>query len=329
MYRKALICHRGEFVLFFPLLPKCVSSTSSQPVRRNVSVPIKLEQEEKPRFSFSLRREGLKQHSRTVLEAISKSISNPASFEFVYNFLQIILQKSDATPLFKSVLDTLSQDVFAFFEFSLECEVNACLQKTTLFRGHSVVVACFAHFVRDLDCYKYLCSIIRPVIDSLVQEDAESLQSEELIKDYANEFLTCVQSHVAPPILCRLLLLVQRFVSSKFPEMQWQVVASMLFLRFIVPAMCTVQDYCKRKVSLEVQKYFVRLGRFVQNYMNNEEVAQEYFANFTSFKKIGPLVPLKKEFLSSACCEEMAALRTTLLQYDKCGVLDLIQRTQT
>ncbi len=300
-------------------------------MRRNVSVPIKLEEREKPRFSLSLRRGGLKQQARNqVLEAISKSISNPASFELLYNFLQIVLQKSDAAALFKSVLDTLSQDVFAFFEFSLECEVNACVQKTTLLRGHSVVVACFAHFVRDLECHKYLCSVIRPVIDILVQEDVESLQSEDLIKDYANEFLTSVQSHAVPPTLCRLLLLVQTFVGSKFPEMQWQLVASMLFLRFIVPAICTVQDYCKQKVSLEVQKYFVRLGRFVQNYMNSEEVAQEYFLSFSSFQKMESLVPLNKEvFLSSACCEEMAALSTSLLQYDKCGLLELIQQSRS
>ncbi|CAK1546447.1 unnamed protein product [Leptosia nina] len=189
--------------------------------------------------------------------------------------------------------------------FYREVEVSDCMQ--TLFRGNSLGSKIMAY------CFKiyghtYLQSLLEPIINSLLEQPELSFEVDparldpsedidvnranliELTKEVFERIVNCAD--MFPPQLrsmchCLYQVLNKRF--AQFPHTSVGAVGTVLFLRFINPAIVSPQEMgiVNRPIPPQIKRGLMLMSKILQNIANHVEFSKEqHMLPFNDFLRI-------------------------------------------
>ncbi|XP_047513398.1 neurofibromin isoform X4 [Pieris napi] len=177
--------------------------------------------------------------------------------------------------------------------FYREVEVSDCMQ--TLFRGNSLGSKIMA-FCFKIYGHNYLHNLLEPIISSLLKQPELSFEVDparldpsedidvnranliELTKEVFEQIVNCAD--MFPPQLrsmchCLYQVLNKRF--SQFPHTSVGAVGTVLFLRFINPAIVSPQEMgiVFRPIPMQIKRGLMLMSKILQNIANHVEFSKE------------------------------------------------------
>jgi len=158
-------------------------------------------------------------------------------------------------------------------------EIERTIDETTLFRGVSHATKTLSLFM-NMRGRPFLESVVFPSIAPLLSSEIGALEidpdrSDSTIDlqanatrlfEFVDHILTLIFSAAdqCPSSFHRLFAMCKEEVTTKFPHMRQQIIAGLFFLRFVCPAMVTLQN-----VSRESRRNLVLVSKIIQNLANN------------------------------------------------------------
>jgi len=201
-------------------------------------------------------------------------------------------------------------------QWAIMQQVQSTNHAEELFREGSTATCLSTHlFHLDQMGTKYLHLVVGPLVQQLVANpliskvekiDVNADQNLELLFTFLEEFLERLRSTVLScPVYIRELFLFFRIeAEKKFPEAK-TVVSSLLFLRFILPALISPQNYGIWHETPVGQKGLILAARILQSIANMCEVEQIKWSNYCKLNSfIVRMFPKMESYLDALLNEE-------------------------
>lgn len=196
----------------------------------------------------------------------------------------VIRVRPDPVPIFTSVVLAFSAaaPLRDFLDYCLKEEVALCTDKSTMFRQRSVFVNTMHVVLKEPEAVDFVNGIVRPISESLAKQRGD-LEVDPDRSDAAAQNAQVLQQHASlllmnlglawskcPGTIRYLWLKLFQTVKSAFPGYEWNMLASMIMLRWIVPSLIMPTVEAHGNMTPAVKKACVRLGKLVQALANNQ-----------------------------------------------------------
>jgi hypothetical protein len=201
-------------------------------------------------------------------------------------------------------------------QWSVLQQVQTTSHAEELFREGSTATNLLTHlFHHDQMGTKYLHIVVGPLVQQLLahptiskveKADVNADQNLELLFAFLEEFLERLRNTVlsCPLYIRELFLFFKKNAEAKFPECK-VVVSSVLFLRFIMPALITPQNYGIWHETPAGQKGLILAARILQSIANMCEVEQVRWSNYSKLNCfIVRMLPKMEAYISTLLSEE-------------------------
>lgn len=195
----------------------------------------------------------------------------------------VLRVRPDPIPIFASVVKSFegAAPLRNFLAFCLKEEISACTDKNTLFRQRSVFVNAMNVILKEPEAVEFVSRLLTPISESLAKQKSD-LEIDPDKTSAAEQNAAVLQQHASlllmnlglawggcPPTIRQLWLTLFTTVKEHIPGYEWNMLSSMIMLRWIVPNLIMPVD--ASKMTPAVKKACLRLGKVVQALANNQK----------------------------------------------------------
>jgi hypothetical protein len=193
-----------------------------------------------------------------------------AERDFLSGVNEILLQNNSLLP---------------FIQYVVRREVDACNEVNTLFRQRTVFTLLLADMLKRQPCVKFLSDCTSGLFSAVLKlktgfsiETRDDVSHEQAAAN-ARKLLKIVDTLMSttrrlqnkcPPSLRKICELLSSITASKYPDLRWSILGSVLFLRFFNPAICSPEKYgfVTKDVSPTQRKLLISVSKIIQNATN-------------------------------------------------------------
>lgn len=179
-----------------------------------------------------------------------------------------------------------------FYQYVLTREVEGCHEGNTLFRERSVFSLLLSDLTARQPCVKWLRDIATSAVTFFVKRSKTLMRTQSgagtsvdinvegdvttamasrnagLILGQVDSILANIRLQYArcPPSLRKIMSRLSRATAQKFPELRYAIVGSVLFLRFVNPALVSPEKFglCKEEPSIPQRRGLILVSKILQ-----------------------------------------------------------------